>query len=470
MFERLRATKVAYIIVMGVPALYFFIVGVMLGGMATYGDFGVVFCLAPFLLPLDFCLRIGLQQTPSVLFQPYMLLPVKRSCVIDSFLIAQLFNAVSLLWLFLFVPYAALCAIKGLAVWQAVALVVVGMLMVVANGEWYVFVRSLAQRRFVWWLLAVVAYSTPFVGYLVDGDDGMEAVIEFFGRSVFTPAGFSAIVVALVALFLVNRCLLAHLSAADVAKVERKTVASSLRLSFFERFGIIGEYLKIEVKSVLRNKAVRRLFVVGMVMMVLLTLMVAYTELYDGLFARNAWCLYSFLIFGWGNLARVMGMEGNYIDMLMVYRENVLSLLRAKYYFYCFMLVVPVVLLLPAVLEGKYPILMILAYLLLTCGPLYCALFQLAVYNNQTFALNQTVSGKSSFDSMTQTVVGVLVFSVPAVLSWALSLLLGETAAYAVLIAIGAVFTATHNLWLRNIYRRMMARKYVNLSGFHSTR
>lgn len=470
MFERLRATKAAYFIIMAIPALYLFVMGVLYGGVVPNGKYDEVFCLMPFFLALDFVFRIGMQQTPSMLLKPYLLLPVRRTCVVDSFLLVLLFNAVSLLWLFFFVPYVAVCVIKGMTVWQAVATVLLGELMVVANGEWYVFVRSLAQRRSLWWLLAVVVYALPFVGCFFDGEEGLEAALDFVGDNAFTPIGFAAVTLALVVLFIANRSLLLSLSLAEESNVEKTKVATPSGLSILGRFGIVGEYLKLEVKSALRNKAVRQLLVTGVAITVLLTLLVAYTETYEGLFARNIWCLYSFLIIGWGNLARLMGMEGNYIDMLMVHYENIYSLLRAKYYFYCALLVVPALLLIPAMIEGKYPLLMVLAYFLLTCGPLYCALFQLAVYNNQTFALNHTISGKSSFDNMAQTVIGVLVFTVPAALSWALSVLLGETAAYIVLIVVGIAFTATHNLWLRNIYTRLMARKYVNMEGFHSTR
>ena len=38
------------------------------------------------------------------------------------------------------------------------------------------------------------------------------------------------------------------------------------------------------------------------------------------------------------------------------------------------------------------------------------------------------------------------------------------------MLAIGLVFVLTNRLWLRNIYNRMMRRKYSNLEGFTSTR
>ena len=35
---------------------------------------------------------------------------------------------------------------------------------------------------------------------------------------------------------------------------------------------------------------------------------------------------------------------------------------------------------------------------------------------------------------------------------------------------LGLILTIAHPLWLRNIYLRMMQRKYQNLEGFHASR
>ena len=48
--------------------------------------------------------------------------------------------------------------------------------------------------------------------------------------------------------------------------------------------------------------------------------------------------------------------------------------------------------------------------------------------------------------------------------------LFNETTAYVALAIIGLIFTLTHPIWLRHIYKRMMRRKYANLEGFHASR
>ena len=165
-----------------------------------------------------------------------------------------------------------------------------------------------------------------------------------------------------------------------------------------------------------------------------------------------------------------MGSEGNYIDLLMVHEENILALLKAKYYFHVGILVVPLLLMLPAVIAGKFSILMMVAYMLLSSGVLYCVLFQLAVYNKQTVPLNQKLTGKNSVENGFQLLIEMAAMFAPLVLVSVMILLFEESTAYIVLALLGLVFTIAHPLWLRNVYRRMMARKYENLEGFHATR
>ena len=49
-------------------------------------------------------------------------------------------------------------------------------------------------------------------------------------------------------------------------------------------------------------------------------------------------------------------------------------------------------------------------------------------------------------------------------------LLVGLTRTYIFMCVIGLAFIVTHPLWIRNIYKRMMLRRYENIDGFHSTR
>jgi hypothetical protein len=113
---------------------------------------------------------------------------------------------------------------------------------------------------------------------------------------------------------------------------------------------------------------------------------------------------------------------------------------------------------------------MVLAYLLTATGPVYCMLFQMAIYNKVTLPLNDKITGKNQMENKWQAIVSMVGFFAPIVLVMLLQAIFSETVAYAVLITIGLAFTLGEPYWMRNIYRRMMVRRYDNLEGFHATR
>jgi hypothetical protein len=208
----------------------------------------------------------------------------------------------------------------------------------------------------------------------------------------------------------------------------------------------------------------------SLALIVVLTLLIAYTSVYDNYMLLQFWCFYCFGIYGITALVKVMGPEGNYIDLLMVHRENILALLKAKYYFHVAVLFIPLLLMLPAVIAGKFSLLMMLAYMLVCSGPFYFILFQLAAYNKQTLPLNNKITGKNNVENGMQLIIELLAMFLPMILVLVLVLLFDDTTADLVLCAVGLLFTVTHPLWLRNIYQRMMTRKYENLEGFHASR
>ena len=113
---------------------------------------------------------------------------------------------------------------------------------------------------------------------------------------------------------------------------------------------------------------------------------------------------------------------------------------------------------------------MMFAYMFICSGMLYFMLFQLAVYNKQTLPLNSKITGKNSVENGMQLVIEMLALFLPLALVAAMVLLFDDTTAYWTLIVIGLLFTVTHPFWLRNVYSRMMKRKYENLEGFHASR
>lgn len=434
--------------------------------------------ISPYILLVDFLFRFVAQQTPSQIVKPYVLLPIPKSTCIDTFVGTSLFTWGNAIWFAMLIPYAIMSVLFVEGFWPTVGFLLCFYLLILANSQWYSIVRTLINNSLVYWLVPIVVYAIVALPVLLKGgsEKGFENFFDLYAGigtkisdgSALPYLGALALLVVLVA---INRRLQMANVMREISKTEQTKLHSVSQFAYFDRFGEVGQYLKLEIKSILRNKNPRKGFVMATAIVLMFSLIIALTDVYDGQFMTNFWCVYNFVIYGSMQLTRVMCNEGNYIDCLMVRRENILKLLRAKYIFNTAILVLPFVLMLPTVFAGKWSILMLVAYAVFTAGFQYFILFQMAVYNKQTVPLNTKFISKSGMENnYYQVVVQMLAFFLPIVLISVLQLFLSDTVAYLIILLIGIVFVVTQPLWMRNIYNRMMQRKYVLMEGFRSSR
>ena len=475
MFDANRYGKLFTYFWMSIIAIEFIAVGTFLGWMgATEHSPELIFYITPLLLILDFLGRFAAQQTPMMLVKPYLLMPVNKYAAIDCFLVGQMLSSGNLIWMTLFAPYAFIVCCGGLTIWQSLGMLCLLHLMVIVNSQWYLLVRTLVNRNMLWWLLPAAVYGTLILPFFVFSDAQTEQlvdmVIDTLEDYVFSGSSFLFHAVLLAILVAINRRLQMCFIYDEVSKQEKTRLKHVSQLSALDRFGQIGEYLKLEIKSTMRNKSLRTRFIQGVCFITFFSLMIAFTSAYNSSFERNFWCLNAFVFFGSVNLSRVMCAEGNYIDLLMVHEENILTLLLAKYYFYCAILLLPLTITLIPVIAGKFTLIMVLAYLLTTTGPIYLLLFQMAIFNKQTMPLNEKITGKNQLENKWQAIASMTAMFAPIIVVYLLNVFLDTDATYWVLFAIGLVITLSVPLWMRNIYGRMMGRRYENLEGFHATR
>ena len=181
-------------------------------------------------------------------------------------------------------------------------------------------------------------------------------------------------------------------------------------------------------------------------------------------------CLYCYIVFGIMTLIQVMAIEGNYIDGLMVRKESIYNMLRAKYYLQCIFLLIPFLLCLVPVIKGSMPLLMSLSYLFFAMGPVFACLMQMAVYNDRTMPLNVSMIGKRQNNNKYQSIVSIAAMTVPLLINRVLTALFEPDTAYIIMILLGLAGFLTHRYWIYNIYKRFMKRRYQNMENFRNTR
>lgn len=425
-----------------------------------------------FFMFIDFLIRFPFQKTPTQEVKPYLLLPVRRKRLIDFLLLRSGLSGFNLIWLFFFVPFATFCVVRFYGFCGLLTYSIGIWLLMVLNNYWFLLCRTLMNERIWWVLLPLTVYGGIAAALFLPDDSPLYDWSTDLGEGFI--AGnllvFAALLAAICLMWWVNRTLMSRLVYHEINKTEDTQVKHVSEYRFLDRYGEIGEYIRLELKMMLRNKVCKTALRTGILVVVMFSLLLSFTEAYDGAFMRGFILVYNFVIFGLIFLGSIMSYEGNYIDGLMSRKEAIYSLLRAKYIVYGTGILIPFILMIPAMATGKITVLSCVAWALFTVGCVYFCLFQMAVYNTRTINLNAKMTSRSSVGTGLQNLINMAAFAIPLVINGLLVAAVGQTITSWVLIALGLGFILTSRWWLKNIYHRFMKRRYRNMEGFRDSR
>lgn len=424
-------------------------------------------------LIMDFCLRIPFQKTPSQEIKPYLLLPIPRRKLIDMLLIRSGLSGFNFFWLSFFVPFAILTVARFYGVTGVLTYSLGIWMLMLANNYLFLLCRTLIAGHKAWLALPVGLYGGWLAAMLIPEESPLLTLFVDLGEGFITGqlltfAGCGAVIAAL---WYTNHRILQKTLYNEINKVEDTTVQvkSVSEYRFLDRYGQLGEYIRLELKLLLRNKICRNQLYMVLGCTSMFSLILGFTDTYTGL-GKDFFIIYNFQLMAVMFLSTLMSYEGNYIDALLIRRESIYTLLRAKYLFYSAAQLIPFLLLTPGMVKGSISLPLCLGWLFFTPGPIYCLLFQMAVYNSKTIDLNTKMMSGKNVGSGMQNLVSGASFIVPFVFYFLATLLVGETYAPWLLMAIGLVFILASPWWLKQVYRRFMKRRYQNLEGFHQSR
>ncbi len=423
------------------------------------------------ILAIDFLLRVPFQKTPTQEVKPYLLLPVKRTRLIDFLLIRSGLSLFNLFWLFLFVPFAVITITKFFGFVGVLTYIIGILLLIVANNYWYLLCRTLIDEH-IWWILLPIAFyggmgclafipdESPLFYFFMNLGDG------YIQGNIFY---FIGTIILIAILWIINRVLISTLFYKEIAKVDDTNIKHVSEYKFFEQYGEVGEYMRLELKMLFRNRRCKGSLRTIAIIIIAFSCALSFSSIYDGKFMTSFICVYNFAAFGMIILSQIMSYEGNYFDGLMSRKESLMNLLKAKYYLYSAIEIIPFILMIPAIVMDKVTLLGVFAWFFYTIGAIYFGFFQLAVYNKQTVALNEKMTSRQA-NSGLQMLINLAAFGVPILLYSILNSLLGETIAQMILLLIGIGFTIASPFWIRNVYLRFMKRRYTNMEGFRNSR
>lgn len=487
LFEKGKAMKIWSGIMAAFVAIYLIFFGTLIGwpeDIANYESYDFLNGGFIIILIIDFFVRFPIQDTPAEQIKQYKFLPISENRLHDVFLIRIGLNKLNLFWMFFFVPFAFLSIfIPHLDFYGFIGYLAGTWLMIVLNGYWYLLWKMLMNRNWLYLIFPIVIYAALFYFGLID-DEWLEVFSRRFMRGFINGnigikeisplcgmmVSYLSVFLALSLLFVINRVIQKHSVYYEIAKVDKVKNYKSRSMSFLNRMGVTGEYLKLEVISIMRNKNVKKQFWSGTFASVMLCCIFAFTDVYDNSpFMRCFICEYCFSCLAVVLLTGVMGVEGNYIDGLMSRKESILDLLRAKYIFNCVVALFPLLFCIPPIVVGKISIMEAIGCMFFTMGIVFPSIFQLAVYNNTTLILNEKII-KASTNTKQQMLISFAALFVPMIILYILVVCFDGNIAGIIMTLMGILGIALSPVWLRNIYIRFMKRRYENMSGFRATR
>lgn len=425
-----------------------------------------------FILLLDFLIRFPFQKTPTQEVKPYLLLPVRRKRLLDFLLIRSGLSGFNLIWLFFFVPFAILTITRFYGVWGVLTYCIGIWLLMILNNYWFLLCLTLINERIWWILLPVLVYGGIAAGLFIPENSILFDWSVDLGEGFITGnlLAFIGTFLAIGLLWLINRGVMNRLVYDEINKVEDTKVKHVSEYKFLDRYGEIGEYMRLELKMMLRNKVCKTSLRTVFMVVILFSCILSFSEIYDGTGMKNFIMVYNFVIFGLLFLSNIMSYEGNYIDGLMSRKESIYTLLRAKYILYSIAILIPLILMIPAMATGKLSVLSCIAWAVFSVGCVYFGLFQLAVYNTKTVDLNAKMTNRHNAGTGLQNLIAGAALGVPLLLNFVLVAVWGDTVTSWILIVIGAAFILTSRFWLKNVYHRFMKRRYKNMEGFRDSR
>ena len=270
MFEKNMFVKVFSYIFISFWAVYLMMLAFFFYEMFSEGAleaFDMVDGCMIFLLALDFFLRFGMQETPAQDVHSYKLMPIPIRFLLDVFLVRMGLSAYNFFWFFFLVPFGLLAVVKFYGFIGLLSYLLGWWMLFVVNSMWYLICRTFVNRNIYLIVVPILFYAAIiFFGMFYDSDNPwLFNTGIWIGRLFVTcnPLMYVLALAVIVPLFCINRKIQYLSVYNEIAKGEKVDKYKSYELSMLERFGTVGEYLKLEIQSIIRNAVIRKQFLTG---------------------------------------------------------------------------------------------------------------------------------------------------------------------------------------------------------------
>ncbi len=411
-------------------------------------------------------LRSLMQKLPTMAVTPYLLLPIKKSRLVNFILTKPLFNVLNLIPVLIILPL--LFPISSYMTSSQIWLVLVSLLICDLFINYLAIYIKRVQIKyeivFYIFLLSIVFFGFIDHFNLID--------IKSYSASIFQALIQKPILLLVPALmflgayFLNYRLLFSNFSLEEFSKGGGTSKGSLSKLTYFERFGKIGEFMMLEMKMVVRNKRSRT-----QLMMIPLFALYGFMFYPKGDMLDSTAFLMFVGLFMTGGFMMTFGMyffawESGHFDLILTSNTSYLNYLRSKYNLMVLSSLLMYCLVLPYTYYGTYILLVNTVAMIFNIGVNTFVLLYFACNNSKYMDL----SGGSAFNFQGVSsqhfflMIPILLF--PLIIYAPFGIMEYPTLGLVVIGAIGLLGVIFHEKLLIAVTKRFISKKYKMAEGF----
>jgi hypothetical protein len=472
MWRRNLATKIVFGILVLYLLMAFVYIGIFLPQILGKFDGNPVAKFNSVLLwyfLFDLLVRTMMQSLPVIQVIPYLRFKFRKSTVIHYLFIRSLWNIFNFLPWLIVIPFCVSIVPAG----TGCVSYVIGIALIIAiNNFLALYFQYISQKNFIFSLIPLVMVAVSLL--LQRTGNVIADVSTMFGNAILTGnfIVLASLVVALIFIYYINRKLLSNGFYLDEVKTKKKSDDRFARfpgMGLFDRWGLTGKYMALELNLLFRNKRPRQ----GLVMLPIFWVYFVYIMIRDGSKLTTGVMGVYFISILVGMSAIVYGQflfswESSFFDGIIARRIDFKRYVYSKYYIMSMLVLIgsiPIFCLMVPIVHVNP--LLIIALTLFVLGPIQFIIFFLGCLNDARIDLSmgqffnyQGVKGKNFL-------VAFAFFLIPTLLYALLNYLFGNITALLSISFTGIVFIVFHKYWLENIIiRKFLDRKYKNLEGY----
>lgn len=339
-------------------------------------------------------LRSLLQKLPTMAVTPYLLLPIKKSRLVNFILTKPLFNVLNLIPLLIILPllFPISSYLTTGQIWLVLLTIFICDIFINYLAIYIKRVQIKYEIVFYIFLLSIVLFGFIDHFNIID----IKSYSAFIFQTMIQNPVLLLVPVFMFlgAYFLNYRLLLGNFSLEEFSKGSGSPKGSLSKLTYFERFGKIGEFMMLEMKMVVRNKRSRT----QLMMLPLFALygLMFYPKgdmldstaflIFVGLFMTGGFMMtFGLYFFAW---------ESGHFDLILTSNTSYLNYLRSKYNLMVLSALLMYFLILPYTYYGTYILLVNTVALIFNIGVNTFLLLYFACNNSKYMDL----SGGSAFN------------------------------------------------------------------------